>query len=112
MTSPELDHYRRLFGAPRLRRLDRGSLPTPLRYLTEQSLLIGKARGDSATIRCPSHKGGDETHPSLIVSLVDGHFRCMTCGARGGDILELHRLRTGFGFREAVLDLGARFRNV
>jgi hypothetical protein len=45
----------------------------------------------------------------MSVSLTTGGFRCFTCGARGGDIIELHRLRTGLGFRAAVNDLGARF---
>ena len=60
-------------------------------------------------IRCPVHKGGDEEHASLSISLVDGHFRCHACGATGGDIVALHRLITGKRFREAVADLGARF---
>jgi hypothetical protein len=105
-------HYNRLFGNPAHARseLDRESLPTPLRYLTDNGLLSRRPRGESAAIRCPSHKGGDEAHPSMLVSMVDGHFRCMTCGARGGDVIALHRLRTGLGFRDAVHDLGGRFR--
>lgn len=114
MISPGLAHYQRLFGAPREPRrkpskLDRGSLPTPSQYLKDHDLLTKKARGESASIRCPSHKSGDESHPSMLVALADGHYCCMTCGEKGGDILALHRLRTGLGFQEAVLDLGARF---
>jgi hypothetical protein len=105
-----LEHYRRLFGpAPRFRGLDRDSLPAPLRYLTERGLFSGKPRGEWAEIRCPVHKAGAETHASMRVSLVDGHFRCMACGARGGDIVALHRLVTGLGFREAVREIGGRF---
>jgi DNA primase len=80
-----------------------------LRYLTEHGLLVGKPRAEWALIRCPSHKGGGEAHPSLGISLIDGHFKCHTCEAKGGDIVALHQLRTGLGFREAVIDLGARF---
>jgi DNA primase len=43
------------------------------------------------------------------VSLVDGHFRCHACGARGGDIIALHMLVTGKSFIEAVHELGGRF---
>ena len=106
-----LDSYARLFGTPRkhFRALDRVSLPSPVQYLSEQGLLHAKPRGDWVQIRCPAHKGGDETHPSMGVSLIDGHFRCHACGSRGGDIIALHRLATGKGFRDAVADLGGRF---
>jgi len=107
-----LDHYQRLFGRPNRQRgeqLDRDSLPSPLTYLTERGALTTKARGEWAQIRCPVHKGGNEHNASLGVSLVDGHFRCHACGAKGGDIIALHRLTTGLGFREAVRDLGGRF---
>ena len=89
--------------------MDRSSLPWPARYLTEQGLLTGKPRGEWASIRCPVHKGGDERNPSMRVSMVDGHYRCHACDAKGGDLVALHRLRTGMGFRDAVADLGGRF---
>ena len=105
-----LDHYRRLFAQPKPSgRLDRSTLPAPVRYLSEHGLLSAKLRGEWVSIRCPAHKSGDERHASMRVSLVDGHFCCHACGAKGGDIIALHRLRTGAGFREAVLDLGGRF---
>src|SRR5438105_3848369 len=108
--SPGLAHYERLSGRRSTPgNLDRGSLPAPVSYLIERHFLSGNVRGEWATIRCPVHKGGAENHPSLRVSLVDGHFRCMACGAAGGDIIALHRLVTGLAFRDAVRDLGARF---
>ena len=106
--SAGLAHYARIFGPPR-RGLDRSSLPSPLAYLTQTGAITRKPRGEWASIRCPSHKGGDEQHASMRVSLVDGHFRCHACGAKGGDIVALHRLVTGSGFREAVQALGGRF---
>ncbi len=107
--STGLDHYRRLFGPSQGRReLDRSSLPSPSAYLTQQGLLPGESRGKWALIRCPVHKSGAEAHPSLGVSLIDGHFRCHACGAKGGDIIALHRLVTGLSFLEAVRDLGGR----
>ena len=103
-------HYERLFGRRRAApELDRGSLPTPMAYLRARGLFKQRVHREWVSVRCPSHKGGNETHPSMRVSLVDGHFRCMACGAAGGDIVALHRLVTGLGFREAVRDLGARF---
>ena len=107
-----LQHYERLFGCSTrkpFRSLDRNSLPSPIQYLTEQGLLQTTARGNWAQIRCPAHKGGDESHPSMGVSLVDGHFKCHACGAKGGDIIALHRLVTGKGFRDSVAELGGRF---
>ena len=102
--------YRALLGqAHRKRTLDRQSLPSPLRYLTERGLLNTTPRGEWAAIRCPAHKGGEERHPSLRVNLVDGHFKCHACGAKGGDVLALHRLITRHTFMEAVCDLGGRF---
>lgn len=111
MIATGIDQYQRLFGvhSSATRRLDHGSLPTTARYLHDRGLLAGKTRGEWVTIRCPSHKAGGEVHPSLRVSLADGHFRCMACGARGGDLVALHRLLTGVGFTQAVLDLGACF---
>lgn len=109
--SAGLEHYRRLFGSVVRRRgdLDRGSLPQPETYLRGRGLLTHRTRGEWISVRCPVHKNGDESHPSLRVSLCDGHFRCHACGASGGDILALHRLITGLGFRDAVRDLGGRF---
>lgn len=90
-------------------RLDHRSLPSPLAYLTRRALLKTKVRGEWASICCPVHKGGAESHPSMRVSLVDGHYKCMACGASGGDIVALHRLLTGLGFVAAVRELGGRF---
>jgi hypothetical protein len=89
--------------------LDRGSLPTALHYLTERGLHKGKQRGQWVSICCPAHKSGAEDHPSMRVSVTDGHFKCMACGAKGGDLIALHRLITGLGFRDAVRDIGGRF---
>lgn len=89
--------------------LDRGTLPSPLRYLSEHGLLKRKPRSEWAQITCPVHKSGHEKNPSLSVNLIDGHFCCHACGAKGGDIIALHRLATGLGFRGAVHDLGGRF---
>ena len=91
-----LHQYRRLFGRERRgRTLDRASLPAPIQYLAQHGLLGRKPRGEWANVCCPSHKGGAEKNPSLRVNLVDGHFCCMACGAKGGDLVALHRLITG-----------------
>jgi hypothetical protein len=105
-----LDQYTRLFfGKSNRVSIDRGSFPTPLQYLTERGLHQGKQRGQWIAICCPAHKAGAEGHPSMRVSVADGHFKCMACGAKGGDLIALHRLITGLGFLDAVRDLGGRF---
>ena len=107
-----LARYQRIFinktGAAR-KSLDRGSLPTPLQYLTEHGLLKRSPKSEWAAITCPAHKAGAEKNPSLRVSQIDGHFCCMACGVKGGDVVALHRLITGAGFLDAVRDLGGRF---
>lgn len=101
--------HRGAFRPRRFNVLDRASLPSPLHYLTSRGLLIRNPRGGWASIRCPVHKGGAEANPSLSVSLIDAHFKCHACGVKGGDIVALHRLITGLGFRAAVRDLGGWF---
>ena len=71
----------------------------------QHGVLKRAPRGEWATICCPAHKGGEEQHPSMRISLIDGHFRCMACGASGGDLIALHRLTTGLGFRDAVRNM-------
>ena len=91
------------------KQIDRASLPSPLQYLTGRGLLKGKTRGEWVSIRCPVHKAGAEDNPSLRVNLAEGHYKCMACGASGGDLIALHRLITGMGFLDAVRDLGGCF---
>lgn len=107
-----LELFKQIFTCnhrPNHKGLDRGSLPTAVQYLNERGLIKTKQRGQWLTICCPVHKAGAEENPSMRVSTADGHFRCMACGAKGGDIVSLHRLITGLGFRDAVNDLGGRF---
>ena len=107
-----LQQYKRLFAKERgttRKTLDRDSLPAPAQYLAHRGLLKGNPRGEWAAISCPVHKGGTESNPSLRVSLVDGHFKCMACGAAGGDLVALHRCITGASFLQAVKDLKGKF---
>ena len=116
--SEGLRHWQALFGErsavlpdrhPIRAALNKGSLPTAVTYLTQHGLLTAKPRGEWVSVKCPVHRGGGETHASMRVSLADGHFFCHACGAKGGDLVALHRLVTGLGFRDAVADLGGRF---
>ena len=67
----------------------RDRLQDPADYYHEQGLnLIGGGEWKSGV--CPFH---DDTRPSLRVRLVTGGFRCMACGAHGGDVLAFHMRR-------------------
>ena len=107
-----LRQFKRIFVGARkapCKTLDRATLPTPARYLTDRGLTKRTPRGEWAAICCPVHKGGKERKPSLRVNLADGHFKCMACGVSGGDVIALHRLIAGIGFIAAVRELGGRF---
>ena len=81
----------------------REALPVPAEYFREQGLkLTGAGEWKSAT--CPFHQDGT---PSLRVRLDSGSFRCMACGAHGGDVLAFHMLRHGLRFVDAARDLNA-----
>lgn len=84
-------------------RFERKRLPDPLGYFQSAGLqLIGRGRWRSAL--CPFH---DDHSPSLRVNAETGAFRCMACGAHGGDVLAFHRARYGLSFAQAARDLGA-----
>ena len=82
---------------------DRARLPHPSEYFTQQGLkLIGG--GEWKNTICPFHA---DTKPSLRVRLDTGGFRCMVCGAHGGDVLAFHQQRHGLTFKAAAQQLGA-----
>lgn len=81
----------------------RNLLPVPADYYHEQGLkLLGGSEWKNAL--CPFH---DDSKPSLRVRLDTGGFRCMVCGAKGGDVLAFHMQRHGLRFIEAAKSLGA-----
>lgn len=100
--------FQNRFHTQKFTPIDRDTLPAPLNYFKSRELLKGAVRGEWVSITCPAHAGGAEKHPSLRVNLVDGHFACMACGVRGGDLIALHRLIAGVSFPQALADLGVR----
>lgn len=81
----------------------RNLLPSPAEYLKLQGVkLTGTGAWRNAV--CPFH---DDTNPSLRIRIETGAFRCMVCGAHGGDVLAFHMMRTGLPFKRAAQDLGA-----
>ncbi len=85
--------------------IDRAKRVDPAAFLQSRGLLTKRTAGAWASIKCPVHKNGQEAHQSMRVNLRDGHYRCMVCGVRGGDLIALHRLMTGACFTDSVREL-------
>ena len=84
--------------------LNRALLPTPLNYLAQHDLKLKNGSGDWRLMLCPFH---DDTNSSLSFNLKNGAFKCFACGAKGGDLIAFHMLRTALPFVEACKNLGA-----
>ena len=83
--------------------LRRDRLPDPSAYYESQRLRL-TGRGAWRDAVCPFH---EDTKPSLRVRIETGAFRCMACGASGGDVLDFHMKRHGLQFADAARALGA-----
>lgn len=81
---------------------DRSALPEPLAYYEAQGLQFRERKGKWRTTRCDFHGGSD----SLRVNTATGAFVCMSCNARGGDVLSFHMAHEGLTFIEAAKALG------
>lgn len=77
--------------------------PNALRYFARIGLQL-HGHGDWLNAICPFHP---DSRPSLRVRPDTGAFRCMACGAHGGDVIAFEMLRTGKDFKSAVRTLGA-----
>lgn len=85
-------------------RFHRSRLPDPASYYEKHLPEVRNKGKGWVSVRCPFH---EDTSPSLAVNLAHGGFRCFGCGARGGDILDFHRLLKSLSFKEAADALGA-----
>jgi DNA primase len=81
----------------------RKKLPSSITYYQSQDIQL-RGGGAWRDAICPFHK---DTKPSLRVNIEKGAYRCMVCGARGGDILAFHMHKHGLGFIQACQELGA-----
>jgi len=86
-----------------MNKFHKSTLQHPANYYKEQGLKL-TGGGEWKNAICPFHQ---DTHPSLRVRIDTGGFRCMACGAHGGDVLSFHMQRYGLGFKQAAKDLGA-----
>ena len=81
---------------------DRRNLPDPISYYESEGLKL-TSRGKWRTTECKFHGGSD----SMRINLATGAWVCMSCGARGGDVLAYHMAQHGLEFVEAAKALGA-----
>jgi hypothetical protein len=79
----------------------RESLPDPVAYFEAQGLKLD-GRGKWRTTRCDFHDGSD----SMRINTASGGWVCMSCGAKGGDLLSFHMQRHGLDFIDAAKGLG------
>ena len=86
-----------------MNKFNKSALQRPANYYQEQGLKL-TGGGEWKNALCPFH---DDSKPSLRVRLDTGGFRCMACGAHGGDVLSFHMLRYGLSFKQAAKDLDA-----
>ena len=85
------------------RAFQRDRMTDPAAYYAREGLtLVG--RGEWRSARCPFH---DDKNPSLRVRVESGSFRCMTCGAHGGDVVSFHQQKYQQTFKQAAQELGA-----
>ena len=82
---------------------NRDHLPQPAEFYAGEGIkVLGGGAWRSAL--CPFHK---DKNPSMRVFFDTGAFRCMVCGAKGGDVLAFYMLRHGLRFIDAAKALGA-----
>jgi hypothetical protein len=81
---------------------DRNYLPDPVSYFEAEGLKLD-GRGPWRTTECKFHGGSD----SMRINLASGGWCCMSCNAKGGDVLAYHMAAHGLDFIAAVKDLGA-----
>lgn len=84
-------------------KFSREALPTAISYYTSQGIEL-KGNGVWRDAICQFHA---DTTPSLRVNVETGGYKCMSCGARGGDVLDFEQQKHGLNFIEACKKLGA-----
>lgn len=82
---------------------DRTLLPDPVTYFENQGLTLkGPRSAKWKTTTCNFHGGSD----SMRVNVASGAWVCMSCDAKGGDVLSYEMQSNGSEFIEAAKALG------
>ena len=80
----------------------KSQLPEPVAYFEAEGLTL-QGRGKWRTAACSFHGGSD----SLRINITNGAWVCMSCAAKGGDVLAHHMAEHGLDFIAAAKALGA-----
>ena len=80
----------------------RDHLPDPRAYFEAEGLVL-KGRGQWRTTECRFHGGSD----SMRINTTSGAWVCMSCNAKGGDVLSHYMAEHGLDFIAAAKALGA-----
>jgi DNA primase len=81
---------------------DRNLLPDAVSYFESQDLRL-TSKGKWRTTQCKFHESSD----SMRVNVSTGAWVCMSCGAKGGDVLAYEMQINGAEFVDAAKALGA-----
>ena len=84
-------------------KFSRKDLPSAITYYEKQNIKL-KGNGAWRDAICPFHT---DTKPSLRINIERGAYRCMACGAHGGDVLAFHMHLYSMSFIVACKALGA-----
>lgn len=84
-------------------RFSRRALPDTQTYYQSQNIQL-KGTGQWRDAICPFHV---DSKPSLRINIERGAYRCMACGAHGGDVLAFHMHLYSMPFVAACKALGA-----
>lgn len=78
------------------------NLPSPTEYYQDQGIHLRGSSEWTSTL-CPFHK---DKRPSLRININSGGYICMSCHAKGGDIVSFHMRKFGLSFKDACIALG------
>jgi hypothetical protein len=80
---------------------DRERMPDPVSYFEGEGLKLS-GPGKWKTTGCTFHGGSD----SMRINVASGAWVCMSCSAKGGDVLSYHMQAHGLEFIDAAKALG------
>lgn len=80
---------------------DRERMPDPVSYFEGEGLKLS-GPGKWKTTGCTFHGGSD----SMRINVANGAWVCMSCSAKGGDVLSYHMQAHGLEFIDAAKALG------
>jgi len=79
----------------------RSVLPEPVAFYSNFFSKISKPNTTGwAVTRCCFHY--PDKHPSLSINLNNGAFRCLSCGVKGGGLIDFYMRLHGVDFKTAI----------